>query len=77
MNVYLNKLIELYLNDISDYDTDNNLLLAESVLKPIKQLLTENKQNEGQIILEAFKNATPEQKDILEDFMCYIKEVKS
>ena len=73
MSVYLNKLIELYLNDVEDYYS-NDLLLAESVLKPIKQLLTENKQSQGQVLLEAYNNATPEQKSILEDFMCYIRE---
>lgn len=76
MSVYLNKLIELYLNDVEDYYS-NDLLLAESVLKPIKQLLTENKQSQEQILLEAYNKATPEQKNILEDFMCYIREEKS
>ncbi len=64
MSAYLNNLIDLYLNDIADFD-DNNLLIAESVLKPVKQLLTEGKQDEDKILLEAFRKSTPEQKIIL------------
>ena len=73
MSAYLNNLIDLYLNDIADFD-DNNLLIAESVLKPVKQLLTEGKQEEDTIILEAFRRSTPEQKLILEDFLLYVRE---
>ncbi len=62
-----------YLNDIADFD-DNNLLIAESVLKPVKQLLTEGKQDEDKILLEAFRKSTPEQKIILEDFLLYVRE---
>ena len=74
MSAYLNKLIESYLNDIEDYD-DSNLLLAESILKPIKQLLTEGKQNQEEILLESFHKATPEQQQILEDFLIYVREI--
>lgn len=73
MSAYLNKLIESYLNDIEDYD-DSNLLLAESILKPIKQLLTEGKQSQEEILLESFHKATPEQQQILEDFLIYVRE---
>jgi len=73
MSAYLNNLIDLYLNDIADFD-DNNLLIAESVLKPVKQLLTEGKQDEDKILLEAFRKITPEQKIILEDFLLYVRE---
>lgn len=75
MSVYLNKLIESYLNDIEDYDNDN-LVLAESILKPVKQLLTEGKQNQEEILLESFHKATPEQQQILEDFLIYVREGK-
>jgi hypothetical protein len=72
MSAYLNNAIKLYLNDIADFN-DSNLLIAESVLKSVKQLLTEGK-SEGEILLEVYKKSTPEQKDILEDFLLYIKE---
>jgi len=74
MSAYLNDLIESYLNDMADYDTDTNLVLAESVLKPVKQLLTEGKKDQEEILLEAYRKATPKQKDILEDFLLYVKE---
>jgi hypothetical protein len=74
MSAYLNNLIESYLNDMADYDTDSNLVLAESVLKPVKQLLTEGKKDQEEILLEAYRKATPKQKDILEDFLLYVKE---
>jgi hypothetical protein len=74
MNTYLNKAIELYLNDLSDYDSDN-LLLAESALKPMKQLITEGKKDQSQIIIEIFKNASPEHQVIIEDFLIYMREL--
>jgi len=73
MSAYLNNLIKLYLNDIEDY-YPNDLLIAESVLTPIKQLLTEGKQDEDQILLEALRKSSPEQKVILEDFLLYVRE---
>ena len=73
MSAYLNNIIELYLNDVSDYHPDN-ILIAESVLRPIKQLLTEGKQDEDVILLEAFRKCDAEQKVILEDFLLYVRE---
>jgi 3'-phosphoadenosine 5'-phosphosulfate (PAPS) 3'-phosphatase len=74
MSAYLNNLIELYLNDLSDYD-NTNLLLAESALKPMRQLITEGKKDQNQIIIETLKKATPEHKPIIEDFLLYVREV--
>ena len=73
MSAYLNRTIELYLNDLSDYD-NVNLLLAESALKPMRQLITEGKKNQNQIIIEILKKATPEHKLIIEDFLLYMRE---
>jgi hypothetical protein len=73
MSAYLNNLIKLYLNDTEDY-YPNDLLIAESVLTPIKQLLIEGKQDEDQILLEALRKSSPEQKVILEDFLSYVRE---
>ena len=74
MSIYLNNIIELYLNDISDFD-DESTLIAESVLTPIKQLLDEGKQqNYKEILLEAYNKANDEEKIILKDFFTYIKE---
>ena len=73
MSAYLNNVISLYLNDVADYYPDN-LLIAESVLIPVKQLLTEGKQDEDKILLEALRKSSPEQKVILEDFLLYVRE---
>ena len=73
MSAYLNSVIDLYLNDVADYYPDN-ILIAESVLRPIKQLLTEGKQDEDAILLEAFRKSNAEQKVILEDFLLYVRE---
>jgi len=74
MSAYLNKVIELYLNDLSDYDS-SDLLLAESALKPMRQLITEGKKDQNQIIIEVFKRASPEHKIVIEDFLIYMREI--
>lgn len=74
MSAYLDKLIELYLNDLADYSEDNDVLLAESALKPLKQLIIEGKKDQNKIITEVYKNATPEHKIILDDFLLYMRE---
>jgi hypothetical protein len=70
----LNEIINLYLNDISDYYSED-FILAESVLKPIKQLIVESKQDTSQILKEALKKSTPIEKKVIEDLMIYIKEI--
>lgn len=77
MNVYqnnLNELINVYLNDVEDYSTED-FILAESVLKPLKQLIVESKQSDYEILKEALKRSNPTDKKIIEDFMTYIKEI--
>jgi hypothetical protein len=74
MSAYLNKVIELYLNDLSDYD-NSEVLLAELALKPMRQLITEGKKDQSQIIIETFKNASPEHQVIIEDFLIYMREL--
>ena len=70
----LNELINLYLNDVADYSTED-LMLTESVLKPIKQLIVESKQNASEVLKEALKKSTPIEKKVIEDFITYIKEI--
>ena len=57
MNISQNKLQEvltLYLNDIEDYGTPDELVLAESALSPFKKLLTEDKKPTKELIQEVF-----------------------
>lgn len=71
----INKLIELYLNDISDYGDDQELLLAEGALNPLKTLLIESKLSPKEILNEAIRKASPKNKIILKDFMLYASEI--
>ena len=70
----LNKYITLYLNDLEDYDDTTNLVLVESTLNSLKQLIVESKKDISVILKEALVNSTPEKKEVIEDFMLYIKE---
>lgn len=77
MNVSQNKLneyITLYLNDVEDYYGED-LMLAESTLNSLKQLIVESKKDMSIILKEALINSPPERKKVIEDFMLYIQEV--
>jgi len=39
----LHEYIQLYLNDIEDYDSSEQHMLAESALEPVKNLIVESK----------------------------------
>ena len=78
MNISQNKLQEvltLYLNDIEDYGTPDELVLAEAALSPIKNLLTESKKPTKQLIQEVHDNATSETKPIIKDFLLYLNQI--
>jgi hypothetical protein len=49
--------------------------LAESVLKPIKQLIVESKYSPSEILKETIKKSTPTEKKVIEDFITYVKEI--
>lgn len=75
MNISKDKLQEmltLYLNDIQDYGTQEEFILAESVLSPYKQLLTENKQSVIKLVQEMTNNT--KNQSIISDFFTYVKE---
>lgn len=69
----LNKLIELYINDAQDYHEDSSLI--EETLSPIAKLMQEENSNPETVLREALSKATPEQKEILQDFMLYVKHM--
>ena len=74
-NENLNKYINLYLNDVDDYGIETEFLLAESVLSPIKGLLTESK-GDGRLILESqLDNSSTYEREIIEDFMLYVESI--
>ena len=78
MNVSQNKLneyITLYLNDVEDYyEGEKDLVLTESTLNSLKQLIVESKKDMSLILKEALINTTPEKREIIKDFMLYIEE---
>lgn len=79
MNISQNKLQEvltLYLNDIEDYGTPDELVLAESALAPIKNLLTESKKPTKQLIQEVFSTSEPKNQIVIADFLKYFNQIK-
>jgi|TARA_R110000822_G_C15283831_1_gene490419 hypothetical protein len=70
----LNEYITLYLNDVEDYYGEKDLVLTESTLNSLKQLIVESKKDMSIVLKEALVNSTPERKVIIEDFMLYIQE---
>jgi hypothetical protein len=70
----LNEYITLYLNDVEDYYGERDLVLTESTLNSLKQLIVESKKDMSIVLKEALINSTPERKVIIEDFMLYIQE---
>ena len=70
----LNEYITLYLNDVEDYYGEKDLVLTESTLNSLKQLIVESKKDMSVVLKEALVNSTPERKVIIEDFMLYIQE---
>jgi len=73
----LNKLVELYLNDIEDYGAEDEKILAESILKPISTLLKENHNNELIPYLNEALNLTSNDidKEIIKEFIEYIETI--
>lgn len=69
----LNKLIELYINDAQDYY--ENTTLVEETLSPIAKLMQEENANPESALKEALAKASPDQKDILLDFILYTKNI--
>ncbi len=71
----LNEYIILYLNDVEDYyEGEKDLVLTESTLNSLKQLIVESKKDMSLILKEALINTTPEKREIIKDFMIYIEE---
>jgi hypothetical protein len=78
MNISQNKLQEvlmLYLNDIEDYGTSDELVLAEAALSPIKNLLTESKKPTKQLIEEIFNASEPKSQIVITDFLKYFNQI--
>lgn len=71
-------LIESYLQDIEDFGdetiyTPEYTLVCESILKDTKKLILESKNFSLSSLRESVKNGTSLQKEVMEDFILYIK----
>ena len=56
------------------YEGEKDLVLTESTLNSLKQLIVESKKDMSLILKEALINTTPEKREIIKDFMIYIEE---
>ena len=71
----LHEYIQLYLNDIEDYDTTEQHMLAESILNPVKNLILESKADPMTMLLEMRNVANNADKAVIEDFILYLGNV--
>ena len=71
----LHEYIQLYLNDIEDYDTTEQHILAESILNPVKNLILESKADPMTMLLEMRNVANNADKAVIEDFILYLGNV--
>jgi hypothetical protein len=71
----LQEYIQLYLNDIEDYDSSEQYMLAENVLKPVKNLILESKMDSMTILLEMRNVANNADKAVIDDFILYLGNV--
>jgi predicted DNA-binding protein len=71
----LHEYIQLYLNDIEDYDSSEQYILAENVLKPVKNLILESKMDSMTILLEMRNVANNADKAVIDDFILYLGNV--
>jgi predicted DNA-binding protein len=71
----LQEYIQLYLNDIEDYDSSEQYMLAENVLKPVKNLILESKMDSMTILLEMRNVANNADKAVIDDFILYLGNI--
>jgi hypothetical protein len=71
----LNEYIDLYLNDVADYGTSKDNLIAENTLKPVKNLILESKRDAMTILMEAAVKSNMEGREVIEDFIIYLENL--
>jgi hypothetical protein len=71
----LSEVIKLYLEDTESYGEASDLILAESVLDPLKNLILESNMSVKDILNEAYKKASLPQKSIIKDFTIYLNNI--
>jgi hypothetical protein len=71
----LHEYIQLYLNDVEDYDSSEQYMLAENVLNPVKNLILESNTDPMTMLLEMRNVANNADKAVIEDFILYLGNV--
>lgn len=71
----LSEVIKLYLEDTESYGEASDLILAESILDPLKNLILESNMSVKDILNEAYKKASSPQKSIIKDFTIYLNNI--
>ena len=71
----LHEYIQLYLNDVEDYDSSEQHMLAENVLKPVKNLILESKVDPMTMLMEMRNVANNADKVVIEDFILYLGNI--
>jgi hypothetical protein len=73
----INKYIQLYLNDLEDYEGEgDNVQISEIVLNDFKMLLTESKEQDmTQLLKEAIHNSRPVNRLVYKNFLEYLENI--
>ena len=71
----LHEYIQLYLNDVEDYDSSEQHMLAENVLKPVKNLILESNIDPMTMLLEMRNVVNNADKAVIEDFILYLGNI--
>jgi len=62
-------------NNIEDYDSQEQHMLAENVLKPVKNLILESKVDPMTMLMEMRNVANNADKAVIEDFILYLGNI--
>jgi hypothetical protein len=71
----LSEYIQLYLNDVEDYDSTEQHMLAENILNPVKNLILESNTDPMTMLLEMRNVANNADKTVIDDFILYLGNV--
>jgi hypothetical protein len=71
----LSEYIQLYLNDVEDYDSTEQHMLAENILNPVKNLILESNTDPMTMLLEMRNVVNSADKAVIDDFILYLGNV--
>jgi hypothetical protein len=71
----LSEYIQLYLNDVEDYDSTEQHMLAENILNPVKNLILESNTDSMTMLLEMRNVVNSADKAVIDDFILYLGNV--